>query len=74
MLREECLDHGYSPFLNCDPPNSLEKLKLEWDAMDTDLKQDFNCRIAAEEHLVRSLKQHDQEYDPVNYYDKFLKH
>lgn len=42
--------------------------------MDADIKQDFNFRIAAEDHLVMSLKNHDKEYEPVNYYDKFLKH
>ena len=74
ILREECLDYGWSIFEEI--PTTIEKLKIAWDLLDPTLKKDFELRAAAEEHLIKTLKDQSKQvsYEPINYYDRFLKH
>jgi hypothetical protein len=53
---------------------SAQQLKQEWEAMAPELKQDFLCRVQAEERLVQLMQEGCSDYEAVSYYDRFLKH
>ena len=72
LLKEECLDQGYSLFEHI--PKNIQSLKHAWDQLPQLQKEDFLNRIAAEEHLIASIKHKTQaaDYSPINYYESYL--
>lgn len=74
VLTDECLQHGHSIFCSDYTEMTIEKLKHQWDTMDPQVKKDFESRVQAEEHLIEMLQKGVAEYEPCNYYSRFLKH
>lgn len=40
--------------------------------MDPQTKKDFVMRVEAEEHLIETLQQGKDDYEPCNYYGRFI--
>ena len=53
--------------------NHLSKMKIKWDSLASHERADFITRVAAEKSVKDFLKSDSKaEYNPINYYAKFL--
>jgi hypothetical protein len=53
--------------------NHLSKTKIKWDSLASTERADFIARVAAEKSVKEFLKSDPKaEYNPINYYAKFL--